>query len=205
MTLIVLSFPNQVFQVPCQVLSKTRKSDQFLLGSCTTKCAFPTCDTTLPDITFSTGKPGRFPSHQLSAQTPVAVDPSTCLITFRVASSTPGPCPWLGFSLWTARDNFHPLAWKTCSGPGGILGSASPLSAGHGAQGSWCSISCSLRLFQKLCFTIPSILPMPKWVTHGLHSSSSCWWSLADPKSSHPRGSGGVGIPTLTVYLIMSK
>lgn len=57
----------------------------------------------------------------------------------------------------------------------GVQGGSWAGSAGCGAQGSWCSTSCSPRLLQNLCSTIPSILPMPKWVSHGLDSSPSCW------------------------------
>lgn len=54
------------------MLSKTRNTWLFLLGSSTTKRAFLTSDVTHPDVTFSTGKSVLFTLHQLSSQTPVA-------------------------------------------------------------------------------------------------------------------------------------
>lgn len=178
-------------------------------GSCTTKRAFPAPAAARPDVTFSTGKPGHFPSHQLSSQTPVAVGPSTSarlqsglLDTYVVPGRVWFPMDSQGHF---PSSGLEPLAWKTCSGPGGIPGSASPVSAGCGALSSWCSISRGPSLFQNLCPAIPCIPPMPKRVTHGLHLSSSCWWALADPKFSHPMGSHGVGLPTPAVCPVRSK
>lgn len=112
-----------------------------------------------------------FSFPQLSPQTPLAVDPSTCLITLRAASST-CTLSLAGFFPYGQPGTIS-ILWL--GEPVGVQVGSWAGSAGCGAHPG--GLLVFLSLFQNLCSTIPSIPSMPKWGSHGLHSSSSCWRS----------------------------
>lgn len=98
---------------------------------------------------------------------------NTYLVPGRVfPHGQPGTFPilWLGAAH---LENLVRFRW----GPGLCL----PSECWIWSTGLLVFISCSLSLFQNLCAAIPSILPMPKWVIHGLHSFSSCWSKIPTP------------------------
>lgn len=111
------------------------------------------------------------------------------------------------FPLWTARGNFHPLAWG-CS-----LGKAVEVQVGSWALSH--SGECCIRSPELLVLPLlqPQVVSEPLFhnslyptcAKMGDPQPALLLQLLADPKSSHPMVSHGVGIPIPPVCLLMNK